>query len=70
MAVTEIDSPDAATQYEVFADGIRVANVVLNGVSRQRIVTSELGGVDVLTLRLRCSRSGTRVLVAGAAVSS
>ena len=69
VVVSKIDDPDAAIQYEVFVDGRRISNTYLEGINRGRIASAELRGAQVLTLRLRCERSGTVVTIEGARVS-
>ena len=69
VVVSKIDDPDAAIQYEVFVDGRRISNTILEGIDRGRITSAELRGAQVLALRLRCERSATVVTIEGARVS-
>jgi hypothetical protein len=70
VVVSEVEAPEVQTQFEVFADGVRVSNIVIDGKDSRAVSTADLDGVEVLALRLTCERRDTVVIVAQPRVSS
>jgi hypothetical protein len=70
VIVSEVEAPEDQTQFQVFTDGVRRSNIVIDGKNSRSISTEDLNGAEVLALRLTCQRSKTVVIVEQARVSS
>ena len=70
VTVSKVEAPEDRTEFQVFADDVRLWNIVIDGMGSRPISTADLNGTKVLTLRLTCQNSKTVVTVQQARVSS
>lgn len=70
VTVTKVEAPEDQAQLQVFADGARLSNIIIDGNSSRPISGVDLNKVEILTLHLTCERSNTVVTVEQARVSS
>jgi NPCBM/NEW2 domain-containing protein len=70
VTVTQVEAPEDRTQFQVFADGVRLSNIVIDGKDSRPVSIADLDGAKVLALRLTCQNSETMVIVQQARVST